>query len=87
MPSCQVVIARISKKSGKKYFVIPNPVKDPASKHIYKQWISYLKNGKWCFENYMHKIRKLVHEDHFTPGCFKRNHLAEYLNVLSRCKK
>lgn len=45
------------------------------------------KEWKVVFENYMYKTRKLVYEDHFTPGCFDRNNLAESLNVLSRCKQ
>lgn len=70
MPSCQVINCTNKQEEWKKYFVIPNPIKDAASNNIYKQWISYLKNGKWYFENYMYKTRKLVYEDHFTPGCF-----------------
>lgn len=67
--------------------MIPNPAKDAASKRRCKQWITNLKNGKLCFETYVFNTKKLVCEDHFTPDCFERNHVAESLNFFPRCKK
>ena len=40
-----------------------------------------------CFETYVFNTKKLVCEDHFTPDCFERNHVAESLNFFQRCKK
>lgn len=66
--------------------MIPNPAKDAASKRRCKQWITNLKNGKLCFETYVYNTRKLVCEDHLTPDCFERNHVAESLNFIPRYK-
>lgn len=88
MPACQAI--NCSNKQGeckKSFFVIPNPARDDTSKQRCKQWLTNLRNRKLRFENYVFNARKLVCEDHFTPDCFDRNHVAESLNFLPRCKK
>lgn len=41
---------------------------------------------KLCFETYVFNTKKLVCEDHFTPDCFERNHVAESLIFLHDVK-